>query len=302
MLALGGASFATAAVATATPEAHVMRYLEALADDDLVGAAVLAGLPADRTMPLGDDGSPTVMRIVERVERTDSLAEVIAEYGTLDDLVTVRFVLAPAAAHFGIVPVWQFEQPPVAAVEVGVDHHDRLTINGGPVQTGAAADAVSVSVFVPSRVTATLADPFVRADAVSVRVDGGAPVAITLEARPTPALERAVLGELDAFISGCTAQQVLLPTGCPFGRTITDRVVGRPHWQLDSDVTVTIVAGDQAGRWSVIATADVRLVATVQRLRDGVVSELDDVITATITGDIVLPPDGPLLTIYSPRD
>jgi len=300
VLALGGASFTAAAVTTATPEAHVLRYLDALADDDLVGAAVLAGLPTDGALPLGDDGSPTVMRIVERVERANSLVEIAAEYGTLDDLVTARFVLAPAAAHFGIVPVWQFAQPPVAAVEVGVDHHDRLTVNGRPVQAGAAGNSATVAVFVPSRVTATLADPFVRADTVTVRVDGGAPATITLEARPTDALERAVLGELDAFISGCTAQQVLLPTGCPFGRSVADRVVGRPQWQLDSDLAVTIVPGDVAGRWSVIGTAEVQLTATVQRLRDGVISELDDLITATITGEVVLLPDGPRLTIYSP--
>lgn len=302
VIALGGASFTAAAVVTATPEAHVLRYLDALADDDLIGAAVLAGLPADRALPLGDDGNPTVMRIVERVERTDPLVEIVAEYGTLDDLVTARFVLTPAAAHLGIVPVWQFAQPPIATVEVAVDHHDRLTVNGRTVQTGAAGDSVAVAVFVPSRVTATLADPFVRADAVTVRVDGGTPATITLEARPTDALERAVLAELDTFMSECTAQQVLLPTGCPFGRTITDRVVGRPQWQLDSDLAVVIAAGGEAGRWSVTGTADVRLVATVQRLRDGAISELDDVITATITGDVVLLPDGPLLTIYSPRD
>lgn len=156
--------------------------------------------------------------------------------------------------------------------------------------------------FVPSRVTASLADPFVRAESITVRVDGDAPQAITLEARPTDALERAVLAELEIFMTQCTAQQVLLPTGCPFGRTVADRVVGRPQWQLDSDLALTIVAGDIAGRWNVIGTAEVRLTATVQRLRDGGVSELDDVVTSTITGEVVLQPDGPRLTIYSPRD
>ena len=301
-LTLGGASFAAAAVVTATPEAHVLRYLDALAEDDLVGAAVLAGVPADGALPLGDDGRPEVLRVVDRVDRADGAVDVVAEYGALDDVVVARFVLAPAEPHLGIVPVWQFAQPPVVTIDVGVDHHDRLTVNGQPVQTGAAAAIATVAVFVPSRVTASLADPFVRAESVSVRLDGGAPPSITLEARPTDALERAVLGELNTFMAQCTSQQVLLPTGCPFGRTVTDRVVGRPQWQLDSDLALTIVAGDVAGRWNVIGTAEVRLTATVQRLRDGVISELDDVVTSTITGEVVLLPDGPRLTIYSPRD
>ncbi|UYN83009.1 MAG: hypothetical protein KIT89_09870 [Microcella sp.] len=301
-IALGGASFAAAAIVTATPEAHVLRYLDALADDDLVGAAVLAGLPADSALPLGDDGRPEVTRVVERVDRPDGAVEIVAEYGALDDVAVARFVLAPAAPHLGIVPVWQFAQLPIAALDVGVDHHDRLTVNGRPVQTGAAGAVATVAVFVPSRVTASLADPFVRAESITVRVDGDAPQAITLEARPTDALERAVLAELEIFMTQCTAQQVLLPTGCPFGRTVADRVVGRPQWQLDSDLALTIVAGDIAGRWNVIGTAEVRLTATVQRLRDGGVSELDDVVTSTITGEVVLQPDGPRLTIYSPRD
>ena len=302
LLGLGAASFALAVFATATPEAHVLQYLDALADDDLTAAARLAGLPADAALPLGDDSEPSIVRIIERIEAADGTARVLAEYGTEQDAVTAVFVLEPGPAHLGLVPVWQFARPPVATAMVGVDQHDRVRVNGVLAQTPEAGEPVSLAVFVPSLVTARVVEPHVQAAPVSRRVDGSMPTTIELEAETTALLQRVVALEVEQFVLDCTEQRVLLPTGCPFGRTVTERVIDLPRWQLVSGPEVVIVPGQAPGRWAVVGTAELRLTAQVQRLRDGRVSDLDETVTANLSGEVVLTVDGPELTIYPPPD
>lgn len=301
LLVLGAASFAIAAVTTSTPEAHVVRYLEALADDDLEAAARLAGLPAETPMPLGDDGEPSIVRIIDRIDIAEGAARVIVEYGSEQDAVTAVFTLTSGPAHLGVIPVWQFASPPVATASVSVDHHDRLRVNEQSVQTPAAGEAVELAVFVPSRITALVVDAHVRAESVTARVDGSTRTTIVLEASPTELLQRVVAREVEQFLLECTEQRVLLPTGCPFGRTVVERVVGLPTWQLVSPPQVEIVPGLVPGHWGVVGDAELQLTAQVQRLRDGRLSDLDETVTATISGDVVLTGDGPELTIYPPR-
>ncbi len=302
LLGLGAASFALAVVVTATPEAHVLRYLEALADDDLVAAARLAGVPDGEALPLGDDGESSIVRIIERIDTAGGGARVIAEYGGEQDAVTAVFSLAPGPAHLGIVPVWQFARLPVGIATVEVDQHDRLRVNGQVVQTPAAGEAVSLTVFVPSLVTARVVEPHVQSAPSSRRVDGSRPTVIALEAAPTALLKREVTTEMEAFLVACTEQQVLLPTGCPFGRSVTERVVDRPTWQLVSPPDIEIVPGSSPGIWAVVGEAELRLTVQVQRLRDGRLSDLDETVTASLSGDVVLTDDGPELTIYPPPD
>ena len=302
LLGLGTASLALAAVATATPEAHVLRYLEALADDDLVLAGRLAGLELDEPLPLGDDGESSIVRIIERIETTNGDARVIAEYGSEADTVTAIFTLTPGQAHLGVIPVWQFARPPVASASVAVDQHDRLRVNGVLVQTPEDGQSVEIAVFVPSLITARVIDVYVQSAPQSQRVNGSSRTTIVLEAAPTDRLLRQVEREVEQFLLDCTDQQVLLPTGCPFGRSVTERVVDSPTWQLVTPPEIDVVAGETPGRWAVVGDADVRLTVQVQRLRDGEVSDLDETMVASINGELVLTDDGPELTIYPPRD
>lgn len=302
LLGLGAASFALAAVATATPEAHVLRYLEALAEDDLVMAGRLAGLELDAPLPLGDDGEPSIVRIIERIDAPSGDARVLAEYGSETDAVTTIFTLTPGPAHLGVVPVWQFARPPVASASVAVDQHDRLRVNGEPVRTSQAGQSVEVAVFVPSLITARVIDVHVRSAPQSHRVNGSSRTTIMLEAAPTDRLQRQVEREVEQFLLDCTDQRVLLPTGCPFGRSVTERVVDSPTWQLVAPPVIDIVPGETPGRWAVLGDADVQLTVRVQRLRDGEVSDLDETVVASIRGEVVLTDDGPELTIYPPRD
>lgn len=285
---------------TATPEAHVERYLQALAADDLVTASRLAGLPEGTPTPLGDAGDPAVVAVLGRIERGDDRVAIIAEYGGPADAATVILTLAPAEPLLGIVPQWSFTTPPVRSVEVGVDQHDEFLVNDERLAAAAAGETARVTGFVPALLEIGIADPYLDAASVRVRLTGAAPRVVVLEAQPTARLERGVLQEVEAFLADCVEQEVLQPTGCPFGRTIDDRVLGLPQWQLVSDPILTLTPSSTPGTWEVRALAEVGLRVTVQRLFDGRISDVDTTLTATVTGDVVMRDGMPRLTIAPP--
>jgi len=302
LLGLGALSFGLAVVSTSTPEAHVTRYLDALANDDLIDAARLAGLSAETPLPWGDDTDPTIVQIIERTDLPGGDARVVVEYGTQQDAVTATFTLTRGPAHLGIVPVWQFLRPPVATVSVAVDHHDRLRVNDAILITPGAGVSTEITVFVPSRITARLTEAYVTAASESLRVNGSTPAVIMLAAETTAELHRVVSRQVEEFLRECTKQQVLFPTGCPFGVAVTDRAVEPPRWQLLSGPNVEIAPGSVPGRWTVVGNAEMQLTVPVQRLRDGQLSDREETIAANISAEVVLTDDGAELTIYPPRD
>lgn len=300
IVGLGAVALAIVIATTATPADHVQRYLDALARDDLAAAARLAGLEPPTAMPLGDAGEPSIHRIVSTETGPDGVVTVVAEYGDEQDAVRVPFRLAPAPPTLGVVPAWAFEQPPVAALEVAADEHDRLVVNDQGLSTPGAGQGVQVSAFVPARVTVSLAEPMLRAESVTTRVEssGGR---IELAVRPSERLERTVRRELEEVLLACTEQRVLQPAGCPFGLEIVDRVIEPPVWRLDDALDLIIESGDDPGVWRVRGEGSVGFTVTLQRLFDGVIVVRDEPLGFVVRGDVVLEPDGPVLTVYPPE-
>lgn len=306
ILALGALAFGVVIVTTATPAAHVQRYLEALARDDLVSAAQLAGLEPPIAMPLGDDGEPSILRVINSTPESDGTVAVVAEYGGDDDAARVTFRLEPAPPTLGVVPAWAFAQTPVATLSVAADQHDRFTMNDRRLTAAAAGGPVTVTVFVPARVTARLAEPLLSAEPVTLRVTADTesprgPAVIVLAVTPSERLERTVLRQVNNLLIECTSQQVLQPTGCPFGIMIDDRVTAPPVWKLDGVPDLTIESSERPGVWRVRGDGSVRLVVPTQKLFDGAAVVRDELVGFVFLGDLVLEPGGPLLTIYPPE-
>ncbi len=301
IVALGALSVGVALATTAGPEHHVQRYLDALARDDLVTAARLAGLEADVALPLGDEGEPSIQRIIATRPAGDGTVAIDAEYGDATDAERVTFRLEPAPPLYGVIPAWRFVDPPVAALEVGVDHHDALVVGDQPVSTPGPGESARVAVFVPARVTVRLAEPLLETDAVVLRAgaDGGNPV--VLAARPSPALERAVGQLLADLLQGCTEQPVLKPAGCPFGLAVDDRVTAGPRWTIAELETPELLPGDRAGEWRVRADGVATAVLTVQRLFDGSVSERTETSAFRVEGTVRIAGGEPQLTLDPAR-
>lgn len=301
IIGLGGLALAVAIGTTATAADHVQRYLDALARDDLGTAARLAGLEPPTAMPLGDEGEPGIHRIVSSETDGDGIVTVVAEYGTGQDAVRVPFRLEPASPILGLVPAWAFVDPPVASLEIAADQHDRFTTNDRLVVAPAAGAAVSVAAFVPARVTARITDPLLQAEPVTVRVLADRSSAIELVVEPSDRFGRIVDREIEQLLRDCAEQPVLQPTGCPFGTTIIDRVTSPPVWSLETAPEVLVEAGDAPGVWRVRGTGAVQLTVSVQRLFDGIVTERVDQLGYVVRGEVVLSPEGPVLTVYPPE-
>jgi hypothetical protein len=301
IVALGALSIGVAVATTAGPEHHVQRYLDALARDDLVTAARLAGLEAGTALPVGDEGEPSIRRIIATRAVADGTVAVDAEYGDAADAERVTFRLEPAPPLYGVIPAWRFVDPPVASLEVGVDQHDALVVGDQSVSTPGPGESARVAVFVPARVTVRLAEPLLTAEAVVVRaaIEQSAPV--VLMARPSPALDRAVGQLLAELLQGCAEQPVLKPAGCPFGLDVDDRVTAGPQWAITDLEAPELFPGDRPGDWRVRADGVATAELTVQRLFDGAISERTETSPFRVGGTMRIAGGEPQLTLDPAR-
>lgn len=296
---LTAAVLAAVVIVAETPEAHVERYLAALADDDLLAAAQLAGLPPGAPTPLGDEGTPTTVRVVTAQDRAEGRVAVTAVYGGESDPATVIFLLEPNTRLLGVIPQWQFVAPPVARISVGIDQHDRVRVAGRTVTTSGPGATSEVAAFIPARVSVTNAEPFLEAPSRAIRPRAVDPAPVILQAQPSQRLVREVQRQVTALLDECAEQTVLQPAGCPFGRVIDDdRVLDRPLWQRVDEPRVELGRTANAGRFSLDASATMQITADVQSLFDGTITRLVDEVTADMIGIVVLRPDGPVVTVY----
>lgn len=296
---LTAAALAAVVIVAETPEAHVERYLAALADDDLLAAAQFAGLETGAPLPLGDEGTPTTVRVVTAQDRAEGRVAVTAVYGGESDPATVIFLLEPDARLLGVIPQWRFVAPPVARIPVGIDNHDRVRVAGRTVTTSGPGATSEVAAFIPARVSVTNAEPFLDAPSRVVRPRSVDPAPVILQAQPSERLVREVQRQVTELLDQCAEQTVLQPAGCPFGRVIDDdRVLDRPQWERVDEPRVVLSRTANAGRFSLEASATMRITAEVQSLFDGSITRLVDDVPADMLGVVALGPDGPVVTVY----
>ena len=65
--------------------------------------------------------------------------------------------------------------------------------------------------------------------------------------RPTAASSTSCSANWTPALDECATQQVLMPTGCPFGKPLANRVEGDPQWSIAVYPKVDIIPGERAG-------------------------------------------------------
>ena len=206
---------------------------------------------------------------------------------------TTAFEVERVGTRLGLFPEWGFAESPVAGLTLDVLHDPRFTANDIEQNTGRdAAGPVDYAVLVPGSYVLGHDTAFLRASDVTVLADEvGAVLDATVDVQAAPAFASALADEVHAHLDECTTQHVLFPTGCPFGQTITNRVVSDPVWTIAAYPELEIEPGTEFGTWvagPVSGTA--HLVVDVKSLFDGSVTTFDeDVVfevsyTATIDG------------------
>lgn len=313
LFALLFAGFAASVVALNADlySAHgfVSRYLEALERHDSSGALELAGvrtgndaasdLLTDRAM-----GDLRDARVVSDTAGKDDRHTVVMEYeiaapGAKEaTTATSEFVVARDGTRFGLFPSWRFVTSPVNTVAVTVLHSQDFTVNGLDLTTEAAPDSpATYQVFTPGLYSIGHESTYLDAKPVAAAItEVGEIMDVTVDVQANEAFVAEVQKHVSQYLGKCTTQQVLMPTGCPFGHQLSNRVESAPVWTMVADPVVSIVPGAVSGSWAVPKTgAMAHLVVGVRSLFDGKVSTFDEDIPFDVQYALTFEPGNKLL-------
>lgn len=297
-----------------SPSAFVERYLALLGDGRAADALAIPGVSVDSAV-LADAGLPEAAS--DALLRTSALttltdARVTGEKSA--DGITTVTVSYTAGAHAastsfdvesagwtGVVPEWRFAESPLATISLVVLGSQTFDVNGftldkrqvSPAGADAApGDPVSMLVFSPGVYRVAVDGALSTSSAVDILADAPmTDVPLEVQTEATETFVAAVQDEVDSFLDACASQQVLNPTGCPFGFTVRNRIVAPPTWSiLDYPVVDIVPAGAEWAMRAVEAVAHIEV--DVQLLFDGSIVHVSEDVPFSIDADIIVQPDG----------
>ncbi len=283
-----------------SPAGFVRGYLDALARRDAASALVYAStapLPAGRRDLLTDAALGTIddVHIVSVADAGDARRRVTATYRAGGRSARTAFVVAPAPARLGVFAAWRFASAPLARVRITVVSDDRTRVNGLTTTTDAAATPTTFLAFAPGAYVVDTRSAYLTAAPRTVLATPDGATDVTVRAAANARFERLVRQQVDRALDECAKQHVLLPSACPFGQQVDDRVIGTPQWSIVHYPPIQLVPAGEEGRWSVVNAVGVaHLSVEVQSLYDGTERRLEQDVTFAAPYDVVIEPDGSL--------
>jgi hypothetical protein len=276
-------------------------YLDAIARGDATSALAMAGVevPDDADPALLADDVLSGLSDIRQVAdvATGDRHEVTVEWRGADGEGRTTFVVERTGTRFGLFPEWRFAETPIAVLDLAVLHDPRFTVNGVTARSATDSnEAGRYAVLAPGSYLLEHDTEFLAAEPVAVIVDQAVdPVEATLDVRADERFAEQVSTEVDDHLDECATQEVLFPSGCPFGQTIVNRVVSTPRWSIVEYPEIRVEPGPEFGTWLIpAAAAQAHLVVDVQSLFDGSVSTFDEDVpfdvgyTATIRSETEL--------------
>jgi hypothetical protein len=270
-------------------------YLDALARHDSAAALEIPGVrtanDADTAL-LADDAMGDLSEIALVSDTTDRSGEhtMVFDY-TLgaSDAGRTEFLVERTGTSFGLFSRWRFVASPLTTMSVTVLNDRSFDVNSLTVSSSRGADEPgSFMVFSPGRYTLGHTSTFLSASPVIVKSTTiGAIVDATIDVQANAEFVAKVQLDLNEFLDRCTTQTVLMPTSCPFGLHVNNRVDSPPKWSMSAYPVATIEPAENstndAGSWIVPNTEGVaHLNVTVRSLFDGSVSDLDRDVPFTV--------------------
>ncbi len=282
-----------------TASSFVRTYLDALARHDLEGAMELSG-----AVTVTGDASQALLVREAMGELTDiviasddvdaaGIHHVVVDYVAGGMPGYTEFQVRRDGTLFGLFNGWTFAQSTLSTVQITVQHEREFTANGIEL-VGEQDVAEPYLVLVPTAIELSHDSEFYHADPVSVlaRKPGGT-VAGAVEIEATEAFVAEVQRQIDEYLLECTTQPVLLPAGCPFGRTIVNRIVTDPVWSMTTYPVISLVPDGRVATWRVpIAGATAHIVVDVQSLFDGSITTLDQDVPFAVEYQVIVMEDG----------
>ncbi|TBN58108.1 hypothetical protein EYE40_12290 [Glaciihabitans arcticus] len=264
----------------------VRGYLEALENRD---SAAALDVPGVRTTTQGADALLTDdamgrlggISLVRDTAGAGGTRTVVFDYtlGAAKAEGRTEFTVMQTGTRFGLFPTWRFVASPLSTLSVSVLHDDRFEANGLELVSPSGAGAASgLLVFAPGVYELGHESTYLAAKPVSTEVTtlgSIADVAIDVQANAT--FVEQVQADLATALDDCATQKILMPTGCPFGQPVSNRIDGDPKWSIVDYPEVEIEPGEIAGEWRMpFAPGTAHLRVPVRSLFDGTLSTFDD--------------------------
>ena len=247
----------------------VRSYLAALQRGDADEALAMDGVVGDGGPLLVDAavGGFDTVHIISDVE-LDGQHTVRAGYTMGGQELVTQYTVERVGTRLGFFSTWRFAVSPTASVTVRVDHDTRFSANGVDLTVG------QFTVLVPTAVTLKHDTEWLAAlKVVAAVTEVGSTVDAGLEVAPKEGFAAAATEAIGEFLDGCAAQQVLKPTGCPFGTDVANRLNELPTWTI---VDYSIGALEPAETaWQTTGAGTAHITVDVKALFDGTVTTLD---------------------------
>ncbi len=291
-LLVGGFGATVAAVNNDVLSAHgfVRAYLEALQRHDVNSALEMPGVAVDGDDSLITDsvvGNFSDVRFLSDTAKGDR-HEVRYSYLINGERTFTDFSVVKTGTRLALFSTWAFAASPIATLTARADHDSVVTVNGTVIAAG------TYPVLVPGLYVADDDSTLFVGEADAIPVTETAQKAQGLvHVTATAAFTTAAQDAVHAFLDDCTTQQVLMPTGCPFGTAIANRLTGVPEWSVVDYPQLSLTPEAAAGTWRARASGgSVAMTAHVQSLFDGSLSTVRDSVPLAADYLVVLNPDG----------
>lgn len=284
----------------------VRSYLDAVERKDAEGALELAGfsgageasaelLTRDAMGALGD------IRLVSDTSDASGVHHVV--YSWVADGVSGQsaFEVRSTGTLLGLFATWEFEASPLATMQLTVLHDNQFTANGVELLTPTENAPAPYLVFAPGSYELAHETTFLTATTTIVTASApGSVVPGQLDVQANEKFVNAAQTAVNKALDACTTQKVLLPTGCPFGQEISNRIVTEPVWSLITYPVVSIEPASTPGQWHMpSAGGTAHLLVDVKSIFDGSVSTLDEDVPFSASYTLSLLPDGEIVVSAS---
>lgn len=308
-----------------SPSAFVARYLEYLENGQVTQALDLPGVSTNRTelhaAGINTRASDALLRqsaltpleditwVSEEV--TDDGIAVTMSYTSNGHSGTSTFTVVQDG-WLGISPRWRFAQTPLAALSLTVRGADSFIVNGFEVDRrqvapdGAQSDplkSVDLLVFSPGLYSVKVNSQLSESEGVAVLADKPlSRTPVDIQTKPTKELIEAVQSNVKDFLSTCAKQQVLNPTGCPFGYTVQNLLKDLPKWSIKKAPEVSLVP--DGSNWGILPAGGMaHLKVDIKMIFDGSIRHVDEDVEFFIDGSVTILPDGKVsIRIATPLD
>lgn len=255
----------------------VRSYLQALAREDADEALAFAGVvvPESEGATLLVDGALGGVDDIRLLSDVADGAEHVVRFAyELDGEEEItEFRVERDGSTFALFDRWRFAVAPLARIDVTVGGDSRFSANGVEAVTGTPLLVLAPGAYVIDHDSEFLAAASATVAATTI----GDTEEVAIETEPTTAFDEAAEDAVADYLDDCVTQQVLQPTGCPFGFSESNRIEGLPVWAVEQYPSVTLERGEITGTWRAAGVdGSVRIAVTVKSLFDGSTDAVDD--------------------------